>query len=88
MMERNNNIRKTVFDARAKQPIYSRRVEQALLRSIGTMRDYELELFKAAPGSTLGLRVASLRTELARMRVGLPLRLDSVLRVLTSGVAA
>ena len=73
--------------SRANRPIcYSRKVERALLQSIGKMRDYEIELFEVAPDSMLGLRVASIRTEMTRLKVGLPVRLDGIIRAV-AGVA-
>ena len=85
-MDRHKYSRRAVRCARPNRPIFSRKVERALLQSIGKMRDYELELFEAAPDSMLGLRVASIRTEMTRLKVGLPVRLDGILRAV-AGVA-
>ena len=86
IMRRQKYTTRGLQNARPNRPIFSRKVERALLQSIGEMRDYELELFEAAPDSMLGLRVASLRTELTRLKYGLPIQLETVLRAISGGI--
>ena len=69
-------------EARPKKPIYSRKVERAVTQSISTLRDYEGEIFACDPSSPWGIRVANMRSELTRLKYGLPVRLDSVLRAM------
>ena len=57
----------------------ARALRQAILR----LREMELAEFAKNAWSPLGLRTASLRTELVRVERGLPLRPDSIARVLT-----
>ncbi len=71
-----NATRKSILN----RPIQSRRTEKALLQSIGLLRDWQLELQECDPTSTLGRRLGNLHVELNRVRIGLPIRIDSVLR--------
>ncbi|MBI2820463.1 MAG: hypothetical protein HYX73_10835 [Acidobacteria bacterium] len=55
--------------------------------SAGVARDIAAELLQIDPESTLGMRANALFIELRRPLIGLPLRRDSLLRILSGPTA-
>jgi hypothetical protein len=50
---------------------------------VADIRGRELELFSDDPNSMIGLRLATVRLELRRAAMGLPVRVDTILHALT-----
>ena len=63
----------------------SHEIERALNKSTALIREEEMREFSRDGNSRLGLKLAALRTEMTRLKAGLPIRLDSVLRAVGGG---
>ena len=63
-------------------PASVKKVRRAVVRSVERIRASEIELFEEDSNSPLALRLAVVRTELSRVLVGLPVRVDALLRAL------
>lgn len=82
-MEQKLYSRESTSNASTEWPGASNRaLRRALKRSIWGLREMELEEFSKSSRSPLAIRLSTLRGELCRVQNGLPVRIDTLTRIL------